>query len=149
MTGSDMMVFDCAADELERNELTLRAADAAIAETQARYEKDLRTLNARTGKVSEDVREYQRRITAAFTAMDRIMSIAPSELRPEGSKVHELMEISFARIRAALNGDTLPPSPNPPGRYPNVAAYPPGDLRGVEDATVDSCDPAGEGGAKP
>ena len=77
-----------------------------------------------------------------------VLSIAPSELRPEGSKVHELMEISFARIRAALNGDTLPPSPNPPGRYPNVAAYPPGDLRGVEDATVDSCDPAGEGGAK-
>jgi hypothetical protein len=55
--------------------------------------------------------------------MDRIMSIAPSELRPEGSKVHELMEISFARIRAALSGDTLPPSPNPPGRYPNIAAF--------------------------
>lgn len=63
-------------------------------------------------KLSADVREYQRRITAAFTAMDRIMSIAPSELRPEGSKVHELMELSFARIRAALSGEVPTTTPN-------------------------------------
>lgn len=86
-------------------------------------------------RLSKDNREYQRRITAAFTAMDRIMSIAPSELRPERSKVHELMEISFARIRAALSGDVLTTTPNPPGRYPNVAAF------------GEPCDPAGEGGA--
>jgi hypothetical protein len=98
---------------------------------------EIMELYAIRDQLTKDVREYQRRITAAFTAMDRIMSIAPSELRPERSKVHELMELSFARIRAALSGDMLPTTtPNPPGRYPNVAAF------------GEPCDPADEGGAK-
>jgi hypothetical protein len=79
-------------------------------------------------RLSKDIREYQRRITAAFTAIDMMRSIAVNELRPEGSKVHELMELSFARVREALNGDNLGPSPNPPGRYPNVEAFPPEEI---------------------
>jgi hypothetical protein len=102
MTGSDMVVFDCAADELERNDLTLRAADAAIAETQARYEKDIRTLNARTGKVIDARNAF---VAGACTA-----------------------EQLCDKIDTALFGDSLS-APNPPSFHPNLVAFAPEETK--------------------
>jgi hypothetical protein len=101
MTGSDMVIFDCAADELERAELNLKAADAALAETQARYEKDIRTLNARTGKVI-DARN-------AFVA--------------GASTAEQLCD----KIDAAIFGDSLS-QPDPPGLHPNLMAFAPEEI---------------------
>ena len=101
MTGSDMVVFDCAADELERAELNLKAADAALAETQARYEKDIRALNARTGKVIDARNAF---VAGACTA-ERLCD----------------------KIDAALFGDSLS-EPNPPSFHPNLVAFAPEEI---------------------
>jgi hypothetical protein len=95
-----MVVFDCAADELERAELTLRAGDAALAETQARYEKDLRALYARSGKIIDARNMF---VAGACTA-----------------------EQLCDKIDAAILGDSLS-TPCPPSFHPNLVAFAPED----------------------
>jgi hypothetical protein len=101
MTGSDMVVFDCAADELERAELNLRAADTALAETQARYEKDIRALNARLGGVIDARNTF---VAGACTA-----------------------EQLCDKIDAAIFGYSLS-QPNPPSFHPNLVAFAPEEI---------------------